>query len=94
MLPNGFSLGGPEGRRNHPLAASTDYAPMVYGNYTASLTVVQAIGRNDDTLFVNQSTPMIAFECILIPCIIDYNLSLVVNAPDFAKFGANIVTLR
>jgi hypothetical protein len=92
VLPNGFSLGGPDGQRNHLLAASADYEPMIYGNYSASLAVIHTIRADDlSTLFVNQSTSLSAYECVMIPCVINYDQSLVLSSDEFKKFGLNFI---
>jgi hypothetical protein len=85
------SLGGPEARRDRLAAASTIYTPIVYGNYMAALAVIQAIRSTDGSLFVNQTTPLVAVECALIPCVIKYKQSTVANSGLFAKHGVNIV---
>lgn len=90
-LPNGFSRGGPQSRRDHLTAVSTDYAPLIYGNYSASLAVIQAINTLDDMFFVNQSIPLLALECVMIPCVIKYGESGVLNSKLFAKYGVNII---
>jgi hypothetical protein len=87
-LPNGFALGGPEGRRNHVLAASTSFAPLVYGNYSAPLAIIQTIAGYN-TLFVNKSTSINASECVITPCIINYNQSILSTTPDLATYGYN-----
>jgi hypothetical protein len=90
-LPNGFSLSGLQSRRDHLTAVSTDYAPLIYGNYSDSLAVIQAIDTLDDMFFVNQSTPLHALECVMISCVIKYSESGVLNSKLFAKYGVNII---
>jgi len=90
-LPNGFALGGLQGARNNLLAASTDFSPLVYGNYTSPLAIIQSIWANDSTLFVNDSTPIIASECVLVPCVIKYASAVVSSSQDLARLGLNII---
>jgi hypothetical protein len=79
-LPNGFNLGGPEGSRRNLLAASTDYSPLVYNNYSRPLSIIQVIAAYN-TLFVNTSTHINATECVLTPCVINYNISYLWTSP-------------
>jgi hypothetical protein len=79
-LPNGFALGGPERSRQHLLAASTDNSPLVYGNYSAPLAVIQVIAAYD-TLPVNTSASINAIECAIIPCVINYTESYLYSSP-------------
>jgi hypothetical protein len=85
-LANGFALGGPEGRRNHLLATSTDYPPLVYGNYTNPLAIIQTIAAYN-TQFVNQSTSIKATECVISPCIINYDASILSITPNLTRSG-------
>ena len=89
-LPNGFTLGGAAGSRNHLLAASTDYPPLVYGNYTDPLVVVQTISSYD-TLFVSSNTPVTSWECVLTPCVNVYDYSEVYSSPQDSQSGYNAV---
>jgi hypothetical protein len=86
ILPNGFAIGGPEGSRRHLLAASTDYTPLVYSNYSTPLAVIQVIAAYNST-FVSTSTPINATECVLTPCVINYNTSYLWSLPDMNTDG-------
>jgi hypothetical protein len=70
------------------MAVSTAYQPLVYDNYSDPLAIIQSIGAYD-TLFVNSSTPINASECVLFPCVLNYNVSLTWDAPELSKSGFN-----
>jgi hypothetical protein len=91
LLPNGFGLGGPTRNRTNLMAMSTDFGPLVYGNYSNPLAVIQAIGAYDDTRFVNSSSQVNASECVLFPCVILYNTAVSYNSPTAASVGQNSV---
>jgi hypothetical protein len=87
-LPNGFSLGGPSGSRTHLFAASTDYAPLIYGNYSNPLALIQTIASYN-TFYVNSSTKIHAWECVLAPCVITYDYSEVFSSALDTQAGYN-----
>jgi hypothetical protein len=89
-LPNGFTLGGSDGSRNHLFAASTDYNPLIYGNYTQPLAVVQTISSYD-TLFISSNTTVTSWECVLTPCVSVYSYSEVYSSPQDSQSGYNAV---
>src|ERR1051326_5280549 len=80
-LPNGLALGGPEGRRDHVFASGTGYPPLVYGNYTEPLATIHSIATYGD-LFVDSSSAVNASECVLVPCVIRYNYSVLISSPE------------
>lgn len=89
-LPNNFALGGPTGLRTHLFAASTDYSPLIYGNYTEPLAVIQTIASYD-TIFVTTNTTIYSWECVLTPCVLVYDDSSVFTSPQNSVSGFNAV---
>ncbi|KAK5012648.1 hypothetical protein LTR39_004042, partial [Cryomyces antarcticus] len=77
-LPSGLSIGGDGPYISHVVSImNTSMEPVVYTNYTAEqrLGLVQSISAFD-AIFVNDTSPVVASECVLVPCVQSLNTTV------------------